>query len=315
VAATLTGSNFTPGAAVSIDSTDVTITNVAVAGAAQITASFAVSPAAVPGPHNVTVTTAGGASNSVTFTVTPASTTIRVNAGGSAFIDSFGQNWSADTGYNNVGGPSSTNNTILGTPLQQVYKTAHWGNPPGSAQLVYTFAGVPDGAYVVNLKFVDALKTAPGQRIFNILINGQTRVSNFDIFAQAGSTNQAIDVPLAVNSSGGTLTIQTSAVTYNPKINAIEIIPAALAVPASISSISPASGAAGATTHVTINGSGFNPDVVVNAGNRITVSNVNVVSPSQITADFTVAAGTAPGTVSVSVAAPGGSSTASFTTQ
>jgi 6-phosphogluconolactonase (cycloisomerase 2 family) len=67
---TLTGTNFVPGAtSVSVSGSNVTVSNVNVSSATQLTADFAVALSAALGARNVTVTTAGGTSGAQTFTV------------------------------------------------------------------------------------------------------------------------------------------------------------------------------------------------------------------------------------------------------
>lgn len=69
VPVTLTGTGFLAGATVNVSGTGVTVSNVSVASATQITASFAVAAAAPLGPMNVSVTTSNGTSGTVPFTV------------------------------------------------------------------------------------------------------------------------------------------------------------------------------------------------------------------------------------------------------
>jgi len=73
------------------------------------------------------------------------------------------------------------------------------------------------------LKFAEIYETAAGRRVFNIVINGQTVTSNFDVFAEAGGANRAIDKQYQVNVTGGLVTIQLVPVVSNPKINGIEL--------------------------------------------------------------------------------------------
>jgi Bacterial Ig domain len=68
----LTGTNFTTGSSVAISGTGVTASNVTRVSATQLTASFAITNSATLGARTVTVTSAGGTSGSVTFTVTAA---------------------------------------------------------------------------------------------------------------------------------------------------------------------------------------------------------------------------------------------------
>ena len=67
---TLTGTNFTGGSTVNVSGTLVGVSNVVVTSLTSITASFAVDPAAAQTTRNVTVTTAGGTTTSLPFTVT-----------------------------------------------------------------------------------------------------------------------------------------------------------------------------------------------------------------------------------------------------
>ena len=75
-----------------------------------------------------------------------------------------------------------------------------------------------------------------------------------------------------------------------------------------LTSISPANGAAGASIAVTLSGSNFASGATVNAGAGITVSNLNVISATQIQATFAIAATAALGPANVTVTAPGGTS-------
>ena len=81
---------------------------------------------------------------------------------------------------------------------------------------------MPNGAHTVNLKFADIYMTQPGQRIFNVAINGVPVLTNFDIVAQAGPMI-AIDQAFSVNTTTGSITIQFTSVVDHPKISAIEI--------------------------------------------------------------------------------------------
>jgi hypothetical protein len=69
VAVTLTGSNFISGATVAVSGGGVSVKNVTVVSATQITATFTIGSSASAGNRNVTVTTSGGTSGAVTFTV------------------------------------------------------------------------------------------------------------------------------------------------------------------------------------------------------------------------------------------------------
>ncbi len=72
VAVTLTGTNFIAGGTtVTVSGTGITVTGVTVSSNTSLTANFALDAAAALGARNVTVTTAGGTSAALSFTVNP----------------------------------------------------------------------------------------------------------------------------------------------------------------------------------------------------------------------------------------------------
>jgi len=131
--------------------------------------------------------------------------TVRVNAGGPAYTDTAGNVWSADKGF--TGGaaavfPAST--PITGTTDPALYQTERWGS---SGVFSYTFP-VTNGKYNVTLRFVENYFSSPGQRIFNVVINGNQVLTNFDIYAAAGAKYKAVDKTFPVTVSGGSINIQ-----------------------------------------------------------------------------------------------------------
>jgi hypothetical protein len=70
VSVTLGGSHFLAGATVVVGGAGVSVSNVAVAGTTQITATFTIAASAVTGARSVTVGTSAGASAAQSFTVT-----------------------------------------------------------------------------------------------------------------------------------------------------------------------------------------------------------------------------------------------------
>lgn len=138
---------------------------------------------------------------------------IRVNCGGPGFTDSFGRFWAGDES----GNQTKTTAGIGGADFPTLYQSERWA----ADSLQYSFP-VPNGSYNVRLKFAELYLTRPGQRTFNIVINGNTVLYNFDVFGEAGR-NRAIDKTFPVPVSGGQITIQLVALEGNPKVNAIEI--------------------------------------------------------------------------------------------
>ncbi len=146
---------------------------------------------------------------------------IRINAGGGSYTDGSGQAWSADTGFSS-GSTSTFANEIAGTSDDTLYQTFRYDDSP-SSPLDYSFA-VPNGNYEVRLHFAETWSgvTAAGQRVFDVLVEGQLEIDNLDIFAVAGPNVAHVETVQAAVTDGQ-LTIGLRHVVQNPFICAIEV--------------------------------------------------------------------------------------------
>jgi hypothetical protein len=201
--------------------TTATFSPTSITGAGVSTMTVSTTASTPAGSYTLTITGTSGSvvhSNTATLVVTAASsgaTTIQVNAGGPAYTDSLGTVWSADSGYD-VGRVGSTGTAIAGTTDSTLYKTERYG------AFSYNF-NVPVGVYTVTLKFAEIAFTTTGARVFNVAINGNTVLSNFDIVAQAGAAYKALDKTFTINTTGA-ISIQFIVGAANqPKVNAIQI--------------------------------------------------------------------------------------------
>jgi len=177
-------------------------------------------PATIPNNQTVMVTATSVAdpTSSASATVNLlGSTGIRVNAGGPNYDDPLGRLWSADNG-SSTGSTYSVTSAISGTSTPALYQTERYGT------FQYQFA-LPDGDYTVNLKFAELYFTSTGQRQFNVKINGNQVLTNFDVVAAAGGGLKAVDKSFPVTVAGDQLSIQFIPVLSTPTVNAIEILP------------------------------------------------------------------------------------------
>jgi len=140
-------------------------------------------------------------------------TPIRVNCGGPQVTDGNGNVWSAG-GDANV---TMSNVSISGTTTPLLYQSEAWS----TGTLQYQYA-VPNGSFTVKLKFAEFYITQLGQRTFNIVVNGTTYFSSYDILA-AGGPMAANDVSIPVVVNNGQITVQLVPVTGRAKLNALEI--------------------------------------------------------------------------------------------
>jgi hypothetical protein len=175
----------------------------------------------------------GPCGNLATATPTPAAapaTVWRVSAGGPAYTDSGGNAWAADTQFlGGYGYAVTAAAPITGTSDAALYQTERYGNLFNSNNFSYSFP-VPPGSYQVMLKFAETDFTGPGQRVFNVAVNGSPVLSNFDLAADAGGAGIADDKAFNnISPSGGLITVSFSPGSADsPKVNALQVIPQAI---------------------------------------------------------------------------------------
>ena len=103
-----------------------------------------------------------------------------------------------------------------------IFQDERWGSPNG-AEMAYAFP-VTAGQYIVNLYFAEtyAPAMAVGARKFDVTIENQLVLNDYDQFADAGAGDKGIVKSFTVNSDA-TLNINFAHVLENPSIKAIEI--------------------------------------------------------------------------------------------
>src|SRR6266404_7198020 len=106
----------------------------------------------------------------------------------------------------------------------------------------------------MTLKFAELYWSTAGSRVFNVFINGNQVLTNFDIVAQAGAKNTAIDKPFPVTVTNGQITLQFTGVLDYPWINAISIAQSGASQSPALQSVvvSPTSVVGGTNVNVTV---------------------------------------------------------------
>jgi hypothetical protein len=122
-----------------------------------------------------------------------------------------------------VGGSTfSTAHSITGTLDPTLYQTERY-----APTLTYNIPVIND-TYTVTLYFAEIFFDAPGQRVFNVSIEGQTVLQNFDIWAVAGQF-AAVQRTFVVTVADGLLNIVGTATVDNAKFSAIQVVPGSFA--------------------------------------------------------------------------------------
>lgn len=155
------------------------------------------------------------------FFINPIATvsTVRVNCGGARYVDLLGQEWLPDSYFS--GGTAwdiefyTGAYAVTGTNDQTLYKFERSADP---GTFSYTIP-INSGTYTINLLFSENNKTAAGQRVGTVALNGTNILTNFDIYAQTGGQHKAL-IKTFTNQSLSSFTLTIT----NTLINGIELI-------------------------------------------------------------------------------------------
>ncbi|QDA61300.1 malectin [Hymenobacter jejuensis] len=146
----------------------------------------------------------------------------RINAGDGALTTSLGA-FAADQYFSPTPGSTySSGNAIAGTTDDALYQTERFGNSFG-----YAFAVSSGKQYKVVLHFAELYWTAAGQRLFDVSIEGNKLLDNYDIVKKVGA-NTATTETFTVSVTDDALNINFSSLASdggvdNAKISAIEV--------------------------------------------------------------------------------------------
>ena len=134
-----------------------------------------------------------------------------------AYTDSQGKPWSGDRGFS-PSNTASSSEIIAGTSDPALYQSFRYGN-----SFSYNFF-LSNGNYSVTLKFAETEWTQPGQRIFNVAINGNIVLNTFDVLAQV-SPDTALDKTFPITVTNHNVEIDFRAYVDNAMVSAIQIVP------------------------------------------------------------------------------------------
>ena len=129
--------------------------------------------------------------------------------------------------------------------------------------------------------------------VLDVIVGSSWNTANHAIATASRAVITGVGVGSTTNSASGTLTVGGM---ESKRCPPDVLYPSgATNVGPTVTGISPAQGIVGTAISVTITGTGFASGATVNAGAKISVSNVNVASSTQITATFTPSNSTSAG--------------------
>lgn len=146
-----------------------------------------------------------------------------------AFTDGSGETWLADQKYTDGGwGYTAANSTttlvsgdIAGTTDDPLFASLR--NDP----IEYRFDGVPAGQYTVEVRFVEPnTATKPGQRVFDVSVEGQVLLPKHDILAHvaARTADSHLLGPVAVTDGRLNLKLKASKGKGVPVLSAVRVV-------------------------------------------------------------------------------------------
>jgi hypothetical protein len=176
----------------------------------------AVAAAGLPNDLFLAQRTSGAASNVL----------YRVNAAGGAIqANDGGPDWSSDAGFVTGGSTADWGSTVprdgtvpASTPAD-IFATERYG------QQDWNFPVAAGESLTVRLYFANQYDgtSQPGQRVFDVLVDGVTELSHFDIVAAAGNRTGTMRA-FTITSDGDGVDVDLRNITENALINGIEII-------------------------------------------------------------------------------------------
>ncbi len=240
------------------------------------------SPATVPVTLTISAASSGNPSSQ---------STVNINCGGIAFTTSDGTQWVPDEDFTN-GELFYVGSSIANTPVADyyLYRTARAGLWTDFSYAI----PVPNGSYVVTLRFAELQYSAKGQRVFNVVLNGATVLSNFDILANVAAL-APLQEQFPVTVTNGAIQLAFNGVVNRGVINAIQVAPASGSQP-----IPPSLTLGGTSLNFSGTAGGSNP-----TAQAVTVTNAGgstltwTASSSATWLSISPNSGTAPASISV----------------
>ncbi len=305
--ATLTGTALTGANAIAVSGGGVTVTNIAVVNDTTVTATFTITATSAQTARNVTVTTPGGTSNAVTFTiVAPVLGNVTPNSGlrGTAVpVTIAGSGFSAATGVTVSGtGVTVSNFTVVSdtqiTATFNITTTATLG-AGHNVQVVVAGGNTGTLPFTVLGPTLSSIAPATGARgtAVPVTLTG-THLSTATGVTVSG-TGVTVSNFAVVNDTTVTATLTVaSTATLSGRNVSVTITGGAVSNNVTftvqgptLTSISPASHTRGGTAfQVTLTGTNLLGSTGLTvSGAGITVSNFTVVNATTITANFTIA--------------------------
>ena len=153
----------------------------------------------------------------------------RLSAGNPAPVtDCTGLVWAADRPYalGGYGYVTGTNGYLANAisnqcaAVQPLYQRERYSSPSGTMRFLFD---VPEGIYQTVLLQAETWVTTANARVFDLYVQGQRMLTNYDIFAQAGGMNVPIAIFMTNTVADGQLELHFIPQSDNARVSGIQV--------------------------------------------------------------------------------------------
>lgn len=148
-------------------------------------------------------------------------TVLSVNTGGEQASDHTGYEFDADKGFTGgtLGDRSGTLTQIPNTKDHELFGSERWGASTYELNLA-------NGKYDIELGFIEMVPAhVAGSRVFDVLIEGDVKINNLDVYSASGGTRTALVRRVSnIRIADGKLNLEFKAITHNPTISYIKVL-------------------------------------------------------------------------------------------
>lgn len=130
----------------------------------------------------------------------------------------FGIAFDLQTGDVSMGSDFSTSSAVTAPADAEIYRTERYAR-----YLAYAIPAESGKEYKITLKFAEIYHSANNLRVFDVLIDGEIFLKDFDVHAAAGGRFRAIDTSLTVNALSNLIRIELQSSKDNAAIKGIVV--------------------------------------------------------------------------------------------
>ncbi|KJF45134.1 endo-1,4-beta-xylanase [Draconibacterium sediminis] len=130
----------------------------------------------------------------------------------------FGMAFDFYEGEASMGNSYSTTAAVQAVSDAKIYQSERW-----SDYLAYAIPAESGKNYKLTLKFAEIYFGSGNSRVFNVKVENQLFLQNYDVYTEAGGKNIAVDTALTILATDNQINIELTSVTDNVAIKGIQL--------------------------------------------------------------------------------------------